>query len=273
MISSLARKLAGFGYPNAAEFLLKTGSVILGNKLKIRFHPGNFWTHYKNGWAINERYPDIRFDPDKLLASIKDVYFFNFQPAGNDIFIDVGAGIGMESIYLSRQPGYSGKIYAIEASPLTFEILKANVEDNHLGNIQVYNLAISDLNGTILIDTTQENHITNSVFSKNGMAVKAITMDDFLEENQIETVSLLKVNIEGAEKLLINSFEKIFKVKHVAISCHDFLNKRTGDKNFETKETVARFLKNHNFDIYSKTTGVDYIDDWIYGTNKSYNPF
>ena len=96
-------------------------------------------------------------------------------------------------------------------------------------------------------------------------------MDGFMEENQIEAVGLLKVNIEGAERLLIDSFEKISNVKHVAISCHDFLYDRSGDRNFQTKKSVIRFLKNRNFDVTGNMTGIDYLDDWIYGSNRKFN--
>jgi FkbM family methyltransferase len=270
MISSLAGKLANSGYPALAEFVLMIGCAILGNPTKIRFHSRNYWTHYKNGWIINEVSPNVRFDPDRQIAFIRDVYFKYYQPGGDDVFIDVGSGIGLESMYLSRQPDYKGRIYAIEASPFTFELLKANIEINHLGNIQAFNLAISDRNGKILIDDEQENHIANSVFTNKGTEVMAVTMDTFMEENQIESVGLLKVNIEGAERLLISSFEKISRVKHVAVSCHDFLYKRSGDTRFKSKKSVIEFLENRNFDIYYNRTGIDYVDDWIYGSNKMF---
>jgi len=98
-----------------------------------------------------------------------------------------------------------------------------------------------------------------------------MTMDGFMEENQIDSVGLLKVNIEGAERLLIGSFDKISKVRNVAISCHDFLYKRSGDKNFKTKKTIIRFLKNRNFEVSGNETGIDYVDDWIYGSNRMFN--
>jgi FkbM family methyltransferase len=271
MISSMAKKLAHAGYPKMAELILKAGSMVVGNKIKIRYQPGNFWTHYKNGLGINEASPNVRFDPDEQISFIRDVYFSSYQPSGNDVFVDVGAGIGMETIYLAREASYTGQIYAIEASPHTFEILRANVSENKLTNVRIFNLAISDQNGSILIDTTQENHISNSVFSKKGSTVNALTMDRFMEQNQIGKIDLLKVNIEGAEQLLIKNFESIRKVKHVAISCHDFLYKRNGDIHFKTREIVSSFLKDQHFDIHSKSTGVDYIDDWIYGTNKMYS--
>jgi FkbM family methyltransferase len=272
MISSLAKKMASAGFPKTAELILKAGSLVVGNKIKIKYQSGNFWTHYKSGWGINEASPNVRFDPDQEFSSVRDIYFSSYQPAGDDVFVDLGAGIGVETMYLARQTGYTGKIYAIEASPHTYEILKANVAENHLNNVRIFNIAISDQNGSILIDTTQENHISNSVFSKTGSAVDAFTMDHFLEQNQIDRVDLLKVNIEGAEQLLIKSFENIGRVKQVAISCHDFLYRRNGNINFKTKDLVSRFLKEHHFEIYSKTTGIDYVDDWIFGTNTLYKP-
>ena len=271
MLSSMAGKLANSGFPKLAELILKMGTVVLDNNVKIKFHPRNYWTHYKDNWIINEVLPNVRFDPEKQMTFIKKVHFKHYVPKGEDVFIDVGAGIGMESMFVSRQVNYHGRIYAIEASPFTFELLKANIQSNHLNNIRPFNLAISDRPGKIFIDDNQINHIANSVFTDKGTPVSAKTMDGFMEENQIDSVGLLKVNIEGAERLLIDSFEKISKVKHVAISCHDFLYKRSGDKNFKTKKSVVRFLENRNFDVTGNKTGIDYVDDWIYGSNRMFN--
>lgn len=85
--------------------------------------------------------------------------------------------------------------------------------------------------------------------------VSTTTMDGFMKENQIETVALPKVNIEGAERLLIGSFEKTSKVKRVEISCRDFLYERSGNNNFKTKKSVVRFLENRNFDAIGNETG------------------
>jgi FkbM family methyltransferase len=270
MISTLTGRLANSGFSKLAEFILKAGITMVGNHVKIRFHSRNCWTHYKGSWIINEALPDIRFDPEKQMTFIRNVYFKHYLPGGDDIFIDVGAGIGMESMFLAKQADYRGRIYAIEASPSTFELLRQNIETNHLNNINPFNVAISDRSGEIFIDDNQINHIANSVFTGKGTLVRAITMDGFMEENHIDSVGLLKVNIEGAERLLIDSFEKISSVKHVAISCHDFLYNRSGDENFKTKKTIIRFLKNRNFDVTGNDTGIDYVDDWIYGSNRKF---
>jgi FkbM family methyltransferase len=270
MISSLAVKLANSGFSKLAELILRMGIVMVDNNVKIRFHFNNCWTHYKGSWIINEVVPDIRFDPEKQIDFIKEVHFKHYLPSGEDVFIDVGSGIGMESMFLSRQTNFHGKIYAIEASPFTFGLLKTNIQNNQLNNIHPFNVAISDRMGEIFINDDHVNHLSNSVFTEKGISVNTITMDGFMEENQIETVALLKVNIEGAERLLIDSFEKISKVRHVAISCHDFLFKRSGNNHFKTKKSVVRFLENRNFAVVGNDTGIDYVDDWIYGSNRMF---
>jgi hypothetical protein len=63
----------------------------------------------------------------------------------------------------------------------------------------------------IFIDDSQINHIGNSVFSDKVTPVRAITMDGFTEENQIDSVGLLKVNIEGTERLLIALLKRFRK--------------------------------------------------------------
>ena len=270
MVSSIARRLADAGQIRLAELLLSTGSLMLGNKLKIVFRSGNRWSHIKDGWEINDSVPDMRFDPAKHWKSIREFYFAHYEPKGQDVFVDVGAGIGLESVFLSRQPGFAGHIYAIEAAPATYQLLKANIEGNQLSNIETFNLALSDVNGTVLIGASETSHLANSLFTGVRAPVKSMTMDRFMEENQIREIDFLKVNIEGAEKLLIRFFERIRNVRHVAIACHDFLFRRNGNVDFKSKEEVSGFLKNNHFEIYSPNTGKDFFDDWLFGTNKQF---
>jgi hypothetical protein len=66
----------------------------------------------------------------------------------------------------------------------------------------------------------------------------------------------------------MGSFELISSVRHVAIACHNFLYEQSGDIRFNSKKSVAQFLENRKFDVYYNNTGIDYVDDWIYGRNK-----
>ena len=63
---------------------------------------------------------------------------------------------------------------------------------------------------------------------------------------------------------------KIIKIIEslIAISSHDFLGLRTGEKSYFTKDSVTDFLTANNFEVYARSTGIDYKDGWIYGINR-----
>ncbi|HTS43347.1 MAG TPA: FkbM family methyltransferase [Puia sp.] len=270
MISSIARWLVKKRFYATSDFLLSASSLIIGSGSKINYNKNGYWAHRQDGWIINEAFPNIRLNIRELRKKLEEIYFYQYEPGENNICVDVGAGIGTESIFLSLKVGSGGKVYAIEASPHTFSILKANMEDNELNNVSCYNAAISDSNGKMMINDNLDNHIVNTVFATGGTEIEAFTMDSFFIECRIDRVDYLKVNIEGAEKLLIRSFNNIKKVHYVAISCHDFLARQSGNNIFFTRNIVCEFLIKNNFVITSRNTGVDYIDDWIYGTNKDF---
>ncbi len=246
--------------------------MVAGKGCRISYDKKGFWKHKQKGWIINEAFPNIRLDIAELTRFMDDVYFVDYKPVNGDVCIDVGAGIGTETICLSKIVGSSGRVYAIEASPFTFEILNCNVRDNQLPNVECFNLAIADHNGQLKIGDDTNDHISNSVLNtKEGVLVDALTMDEFLERNKIDHISYLKVNIEGAEQFLIRKFNAISTVKYAAISCHDFLGKRLSDNSFFTKEAVLKFLHANDFSTMSKNTGIDYVDDWIYAKNNRYS--
>ena len=265
MISAVAGWLVRNHLYKPANLLLNSASFLAGKGCNIRYQKKGYWMHRHNDWVINESVPNFRLDSRALEKDINEIYFFHYQPKNGDTCIDIGAGTGTETIAMSRKAGASGKVYAVEASPKTYNLLQANITDNDLKNVSAFNLAISDKNGTERISTVADHHIVNTLFSNEGVSVKAVTMDTFLAENNIETIDYLKVNIEGAEKLMIRQFASVHKVHHIAVSCHDFLGKRHNNATFFTKKDVSDFLIQHHFRLYFQNTGIDYIDDWIYG--------
>ncbi|HLK28149.1 MAG TPA: FkbM family methyltransferase [Puia sp.] len=270
MIVPLTKFVAGFPSKKIAQSLVSGLSGFYGKKTKISYANEGYWSQKGDGWIVNDVYPDVRMNIQKLKELIVDVYFHEYKPKSGDICIDVGAGIGTESIYLSKAIGQTGKIYAIEAVPLTFKLLNANKRDNHLDNMSCFQYAISDVSGKINISSNAGGHEKNSVFASEGESVDAITMDEFIQQHKIDKINFFKTNIEGAEKLLIRKFESISKVHHVAISCHDFLARRLNDETFATRKDIQSFLLANNFEILTRNTGIDYKDDWVYGVNKNF---
>ena len=66
-----------------------------------------------------------------------------------DIVIDIGAHIGYYTLLFSKLVGKTGKVFAFEAHPDNFTLLKQNVETNGYTNVVVENKAVSNYNGKI----------------------------------------------------------------------------------------------------------------------------
>jgi FkbM family methyltransferase len=213
--------------------------------------------------------PGWSYDFDYLLAQFQHNLGFFYQPQNGDVVIDVGAGVGEETIVLSKLVGPTGKVFAIEAHPKTFEALKINTEKNNLSNVILINQAISDSEGHIFIQNIN-NSLANKITSVKNIdtfKVESITFDSLVDKYKIDKIDFVKVNIEGAEQLLIKGLDKaIPKLSRIAISCHDFRYYNEGDEFFKTKEKVLSFFNQHKYLIRQRETTIALLDDYVYAS-------
>jgi Protein-L-isoaspartate(D-aspartate) O-methyltransferase (PCMT) len=68
-----------------------------------------------------------------------------------DVFVDVGANVGYFTVLASRLVGESGRVVAIEPSPLANSVLRRNVSDNGGENVRVENVAVWDSSGEVVV--------------------------------------------------------------------------------------------------------------------------
>lgn len=125
----------------------------------------------------------------------------------NPVILDVGANVGgySEDI-VAINP--SSTVFAFEPHPLTYERLIANIGDR---NIRPFNYAVGDQPGPLMLyDRSSENGTMHaSIFREviedihkahsTRYEVKVITLDQFIEENRLSTIDLLKIDTEGYE--------------------------------------------------------------------------
>ena len=272
MVRSIINKLVKFKLVYLAEVLLSVLSKILGNRVKFKFINDKYWCHIEDDKIIIENDPNFRFNYFKYSKELTDVFFDHYVPKLGDICIEIGSAHGFDALIISSMIGDNGKLFSIEASKNSFEILKICKDQNELDNVILKNVAITDKKGKIDFNDSIENYISNGLYDNSKSSdqktqVNTMSMDDFILENDIKSIDYIKINIEGSEQLLIKNFQSIKIVKNIAISCHDFLANRVNDDRLRTKESVTTFLLNNNFKIYNRNTGVDYLDDWIYGKN------
>ena len=109
-----------------------------------------------------------------------------FQINQNDIVLDIGAHIGLFTLYAS-QFCTKGLIYSFEPMKDNYELLLENIKSNNLEQVKFFNLAVSNSNDPIklYINDDESGHSMFSQSSQNLM-VNSISLKRIFDDNQIE---------------------------------------------------------------------------------------
>jgi FkbM family methyltransferase len=130
---------------------------------------------------------------------------------------DIGSYTGIFAISAAVSNPKS-KIYAVEAFDMNYSRILVNIRCNNIGNIKVFNSAVSDndqyvelrlRSGDGVLSTggsISNNRNKDYALKKN---VKSTTLEDLLLKNEISTLDLMKIDIEGYELVALKAFEKL----------------------------------------------------------------
>jgi len=133
-------------------------------------------------------------------------YFARSVLKPGDIFIDVGANIGYYTILAATQVGPAGKVYAIEASPTTYGLLRANVALNDLQNVVAVNMAVTDTECRVRIKSVDTRNIgANKVERVDGPEADTVPgrpLADIVDAD-LDKARLIKIDVEGSEHLIL----------------------------------------------------------------------
>ena len=130
-----------------------------------------------------------------------------------DTVIDAGANNGVFTIIASTLVGPEGKVISIEPDPENVNALKKNVELNELKNVEIIERALYKESGS-KIKFVQNGAMSRIVTDKTDVNAinipETVTLDDIVNQRAIRR-SILKMDIEGAEKFALLSAESTMK--------------------------------------------------------------
>ena len=132
-----------------------------------------------------------------------------------DICFDVGANLGYYTILMAKSVP-QGKVYAFEPDPFSYALLQLNVQLNGLKNVIVNQSALGDRPGMSTFVQCTDSAF-NSFRDTARRAVSGIievsvdTLDNFVYANNIPRIDFLKLDVEGAEGLVIAGAKKLFQ--------------------------------------------------------------
>lgn len=126
-----------------------------------------------------------------------------------DVYVDVGANIGYDSLLAAKHVGRSGTVVSIEASPRIFSLLSNNIRRNGATNVRPVNMAASDRRGTLTVYSGSHKNIGHTTtvaargFPKEG-DVETAPIDEVLTPDELQRLRLIKIDVEGAELPILN---------------------------------------------------------------------
>ena len=77
------------------------------------------------------------------------------------------------------------------------------------------------------------------------------------------------MNIEGAEKEIMEEISNFGMIKRFVISCHDFRANNNEGEWYRTKDTVVSTLEKNGYSLKTFSYGISWADDWIFAEKKS----
>lgn len=119
-------------------------------------------------------------------------------------FIDVGANIGVYALVAAALDPQR-RVHALEPVPRVFERLQANIAAGAATNVRAHALALSSRRGTLTLYVPKVR-VPTAASSLEGfrdraepLPVPAMTLDEFVREQKIESVDLIKIDTEATE--------------------------------------------------------------------------
>ncbi len=197
--------------------------------------------------------------PQRLMQTFKEIFFAEDYTRKlvkelwqkRDItMIDVGANAGYFSLYmLDKCPG--AKVLAFEPIPRNFDLLKAQQAMNPGFDLQPFNEAVSDQDGslTLQFDANDEFTTAASIFDtdtgSDTLEVPAVSLATIMERHQLASIDFLKLDCEGAEYPILYSCPDtvLSKIKVLALETHP------GVDHDQQKPALVNFLQEKGFQL------------------------
>lgn len=121
------------------------------------------------------------------------------------VFVDVGANVGIHTLVAARHLGADGRVFAFEPFPPNVERLRRNITLNHLENVEIVPVALSDVSGEVARMATRFSRSGNATLAERSDAAQVVEVptmrfDDWIGGKEIERIDVLKIDVEGAEE-------------------------------------------------------------------------
>jgi len=139
-----------------------------------------------------------------------------------DTFVDVGAYIGYYTIFARNLVGESGKIIAFEPNPISFKLLKKNIDLNGYYNCILENIALSENGGKAKLFIGKFTDADSSLIPLKNRVNRSyynIVTTEFDKYSKLHNIipDMIKIDVEGSEYYVLKSMKNTLALYHPKI--------------------------------------------------------
>lgn len=199
---------------------------------------------------------DLTRDPYQAQKNILKNRIQNF------VIFDVGAHIGQTALkYHQLFP--NAKIFCFEPFLKSYDKLKINTE--HFPHIKCYNFGLGEISGKTVFHSNLSS-ATNSILpthelgkttwgsnlldTQETLEIELLTIDDFVTQENIENIDILKMDVQGAEYMVINGAKKTLEKGFIKLIYLEIITMPTY-KNQKNLEEMISICKSYEYELFN----------------------
>ena len=147
----------------------------------------------------------------------KDTFLNNIlrfvQP--HDVVLDIGVNIGFYLLNFAKKAN-QGIVYGFEPNPTVFEFAKKNCNLNQFKHVKLSNIGLGHLASSFQMTQINDNVGMKKIVpqsSSGSFTVQVQRLDDFVNQDNITKVDVMKIDVEGFEMNVLLGAEEVIE-KH-----------------------------------------------------------
>lgn len=160
--------------------------------------------------------------------------------------LDIGANVGYFTLLAGGLVGPGGRVYSFEPVAEVYDRLQRNVQLNTMQHVHTYNVGLASEPGSRRIffspraDSGSTSLAPYSVDAGNSV-VQMTTIDRFIGRAGIERVDLVKVDVEGAEPLVLAGASGLLRKPHPPDWIVEVNRERLAGLGFTAQDVLSTF--------------------------------
>ena len=174
-----------------------------------------------------------------------------------DVFVDIGANIGLFTVIAAHVVKESGQVFAIEPVESTFLRLCENLKLNRFANVVALRLAIGHETGTMQMQTSLEGFDAFNTFGVPSRGdkfmpvnVKVSTLDQLVEEHSLmRSATLIKIDVEGWELRVVEGGRSLFESLDAPTLLVEFTDENAKGAGSNCHE-LYRYIESFGYSFY-----------------------